>query len=72
MRLTGKLNHIKPANRMLVAAINRLENAVVGTEGSLGRNMAHAQEHLEDVGKTVGLVEVVGGTLVQGPLGVVR
>ena len=30
--------------------------------------MAHAQEHLQDIGEAVRLVEVIGRTLVKGPL----
>lgn len=68
MRLTSKLDHVKPTDSVLVATINRLQDSIVGTEGRLRRNVAHAQKHLQDIGKTVGLVEVVGGTLVKRPL----
>ena len=53
---------------MLVAAINCLENAVIRAESSLGRDVAHAQKHLKNIGKAVRLVEVVGRTLVKRPL----
>lgn len=66
--LTSNLNHVKPADDVLVATVHGLQDAVVGTESGLGRDVAHAQKHLQDVGEAVGLVEVVGRTLVQRPL----
>lgn len=68
MSRTGQLNHIKPADGVFIATVDCLQNTIVRTESGLGRNVAHAQKHLQDVGEAVGLVEVVGRTLVQGPL----
>lgn len=68
MPRTGQLNHIKPANGVLVATVDCLQNTIVRAESGLGRNVAHAQEHLQDVGEAVRLIEVVGRTLVKGPL----
>ena len=68
IRRTGQLYHIKPADGVLVTAVDCLQNTIVRAEGGLGRNVAHAQEHLQDVGEAVRLVEVVGRTLVKGPL----
>jgi hypothetical protein len=65
---TGNLDHVKPAHGILVAAVDGLESAVVRSDGSLGREAAHSQEHVKDVGEALGLVIVVWGTLVQRPL----
>lgn len=53
---------------MLVATVDCLQDTIVRTESGLGRNVAHAQEHLQDIGEAVRLVEVIGRTLVEGPL----
>lgn len=71
VRLTSKLNHIKPTNCMFVAAIDSLEDSVVRAESGFGRDVAHAEQHLKDIGKAVGLVEVVRGALVKRPLEVI-
>jgi len=64
----GDLDHVEPANRVLVTTIDALESAAIRTDNSLGRNVAHAQQHVQNVGEAVGLAEVIGRTLVQRPL----
>lgn len=65
---TGNLDHVKPADRILVTAFHGLERAVVSADSSLRRQTAHPQEHVQNVGKTLRLVVVVRRTLVEGPL----
>lgn len=65
---TSNLDHVQPANSILVTALHGLQSAVIWADGGLGRKTAHSQEHVEDVGKTLGLIVVIGGTLVERPL----
>lgn len=64
----GDLDHIEPADGVLVATIDGLEGAIVWANIGLGRKTAHAEEHVQDIGEALGLAVEIGRTLFQGPL----
>lgn len=65
---TRNLNHVEPAHGVLVAAVDGLQRAI-WANGRLGWETPHAEQHVQDIGETLGLVIVVRGALVKGPLG---
>ena len=65
---TSHLDHVEPASGVLVAAVNGLQNAGIGSRGGLGGEAAHLQQHMQDVGEAIALVGVIRRTLIQGPL----
>lgn len=64
----GDLDHVEPADGVLVATIDGLEGAIVWANDRLGGKAAHAKEHVQDVGKALRLAVEIRGALVQGPL----
>lgn len=66
--IRGDLDHVEPADGVLVATIDGLESAIVWADERLGRKAAHAEEHVQDIGKALGLAVEIGRALFQGPL----
>lgn len=64
---TGNLDHVEPAHGVLVTSFDGFERAV-WSDDCLWRETAHAEKHVQDIGEALGLVIVVWGTLVEGPL----
>lgn len=62
------LDHVKPANGGLVAAVDSLENTGVRTHDTLRRDAAHAKEHVQNTSKLLGLGIVIWRTSLEGPL----
>lgn len=65
---TSDLDHVKPANSILVTALHGLQSAVIRADDGLWGKTAHSQEHVENVSEALGLVVIIGGALVERPL----